>query len=125
MSTIAFAASVVVGGTFLVAGASKIAAGREWPVQARGLGAPRWTIPLVPWIELVLGALLVVRLARPWPALAAVALLLAFTVLIVRRLAAGAHPPCACFGTWSAQPLGARHVVRNGVLVVLAALALA
>ena len=112
-------AAVLVGVVFLVAGASKIAAGPEWPMQARGLGAPPVTIPLVPWIEIAIGAALVVQIGRQAAALAAIAMLVVFTVLIVVRLAQGRRPPCACFGAWSAKPLGAGHVVRNVALIVL------
>jgi hypothetical protein len=51
-------------------------------------------------------------------------MLVAFTALIVRRLAEGKRPPCACFGAWSAKPLGIGHVARNGALIGLATLAL-
>ena len=51
--------------------------------------------------------------------------LVAFTALIVRRLAQGQHPPCACFGAWSAKPLGWSHVARNVVLMVIAVVAMA
>lgn len=117
-------AAVIVGVALLVAGASKIAAGPEWPVQARGLGAPRLVVPVLPWVEIALGALLVVQVARPFVATAALALLAAFTVLIGVRLARGEHPPCACFGGWSAKPLRAGHVVRNAVLIALAVVAM-
>ena len=53
------------------------------------------------------------------------ATLLIFTGLIARRLAQGRHPPCACFGAWSAKPLGPGHLVRNGVLIVLAVVTIA
>jgi uncharacterized membrane protein YphA (DoxX/SURF4 family) len=122
--TAAVVASVVVGVAFVVAGASKLAAGPSWPVQARGLGAPDWSIRLVPWLELTVGALLVVGVARPVPAFAALALLGVFTGLIGTQRAHGRHPPCACFGAWSASPLGPWHLVRNGVLIVLAFVAL-
>ena len=69
-------ASVLLGAAFLVAGGSKIAAGPQWPVQAAGLGAPRIVVPVLPWVELVIGALLVVQVARPVPAVAALAMLL-------------------------------------------------
>jgi len=121
---IALTASIVVGVVFLVAGASKIAAGAEWPMQARGLGAPAITIPLVPWVEIAIGAVLVVQVARQPAALAATAMLVVFTVLILMQLAQGQHPPCACFGAWSAKPLGAGHVARNVALIALSVLAL-
>lgn len=116
-------ASVVVGIVFLVAGASKIAAGPEWPAQARGLGAPAFTIAFVPWIEIAIGAALVVQVWVPGPAVAATAMLVAFTVMIVLQLAQGRRPPCACFGAWSAKPLGAGHVIRNLALIGLSVVA--
>ena len=124
MSALAIVASVLLGVAFLVAGGSKIAAGDSWPEQARGLGAPRVVIPVLPWFEIVLGAVLVVQVARVVAAVVALVLLLTFTLLIVRRLAQGRHPPCACFGAWSAAPIGWSNVVRNLALMALALLAL-
>ena len=125
MSSLAVVASVLLGIAFLVAGGSKIAAGEAWPAQARGLGAPSFVIPVLPWFEIVLGALLVVQVAPTAAAVVALITLLAFTGLIVRRLAQGEHPPCACFGAWSAKPLGPGHLVRNGVLMLLAVIVIA
>ena len=124
MSTVGAVAAVVVGLAFLLAGASKLAAGPGWPVTARGMGAPGFTIPFVPWVELAVGAALVAQLAVPFPAIAAVVLLVAFTTLIAIRLAGDERPACACFGAWSAEPIGAVHLVRNGVLIALAVLAM-
>ena len=117
-------ASVVVGAVFLVAGGSKVAAGPQWPVQARGLGAPTVLIPIVPWVEIAIGALLVVQFGRRPAAVAALGVLAAFTTLIAWQLARGRRPPCACFGAWSAKPLGVGHLARNGALIALGVLAL-
>ena len=125
MSAVAFIASVLVGLAFLVAGGSKVAAGPSWPAQAIDLGAPAIAIPILPWVELVVGAALVLQLARPVAAIAAIALLIGFTGLIALRLSQGRRPACACFGAWSAKPIGASHLLRNGVLLALAVLALA
>ncbi|HEY5662625.1 MAG TPA: MauE/DoxX family redox-associated membrane protein [Ilumatobacter sp.] len=125
MSAVAFVASVVLGLTFVVAGGSKLAAGPAWPVQAGELGAPAAAAPVVPWVEIVVGALLVVQLFEPVPALAAIVMIVAFSALIGRRLAQGRRPVCACFGAWSAKPIGPGHLVRNGALLVVAALAAA
>lgn len=114
---------MVVGVAFLAAGASKVAAGRQWPVTAREMGAPGVTIPFVPWIEIAVGAALVARLSVPFPAIAALVLLVAFTGLIVIRLSAGERPRCACFGAWSAEPVGRIHVIRNAILIGLAIVA--
>jgi uncharacterized membrane protein YphA (DoxX/SURF4 family) len=112
-------ASILLGVAFLIAGGSKLAAGPSWPQQAEGLGAPAAVIPVLPWFELVLGAVLVVQVVPEVAAIVALGTLVAFTALIVRRLAEGRHPPCACFGAWSATPLGWGHVVRNAVLIAL------
>lgn len=123
MNALAVIAGLVVGGAFVVAGASKLAAGRAWIAQAAGMHVPVPVARIVPVVELVVGALLVVQVWRPWPAVAALGLLIAFTALIGAHLAAGRHPPCACFGAWSAKPLGPTHLLRNGVLIALAAVA--
>mgnify|MGYP001821972694 FL=1 len=112
-------ASILLGLAFLVAGGSKLAAGPSWRQQAEGLGAPSAVVPVLPWFELGLGAVLVVQVAPTLAAVVALGLLAAFTALIVRRLAEGRHPPCACFGAWSATPLGWGHVARNAALAVL------
>lgn len=125
MSAISLVAAIVLGAVFVVAGASKLAAGPAWSVQARALGAPEATIGPIPWIELVIGALLVARLFEPLVTLVAIGLLLAFSALIVLRLREGRRPPCACFGAWSATPIGPWHLVRNGALVVVGVLSLA
>jgi hypothetical protein len=117
-------AAFLLGVAFLLAGIAKLAAGTTWRSQAQGMGAPAWSIRVLPWAELALGAALVTLLARRLAAVAALALLVAFTALIVRRLRAGEHPPCACFGAWAARPLGWGHVARNAALAALGLLAL-
>ena len=124
MSAVGLVASVLLGFVFLVSGGSKIAAGPAWPEQAAGLGAPSIVVPVLPWAEIVLGAILVMQVAPVAAAATALVVLAAFTALIIRRLAQGRHPPCACFGAWSAKPLGAGHVVRNAGFMVLGVLAL-
>ena len=59
----------------------------------------------------------------PLPAIAAIVLLVAFSVAIARQLVDGRHPPCACFGSWSQRPLGEVHLLRNAGLIALAVLA--
>lgn len=117
MSWLGVVASLVLGAAFVVAGASKLAIGPVWPQQARDLDAPSWTIPIVPWVELVVGAVLVTQLARRPSALVATAILAVFTALLLVRLAQGRRPPCACFGAWSARPIGPWHIVRNLALL--------
>ncbi len=119
MSAVGVVASILLGLVFLVSGGSKIAAGPAWPEQARGIGAPAFVVPVLPWVEIVLGAVLALQLAPIVAATTALVLLVVFTALIVHRLSQGRHPPCACFGSWSAKPLGAGHVARNAGFIVL------
>ena len=44
MSVVAVVAAIVLGLAFVVAGASKLAAGRAWPAQAAGMGVPAWLV---------------------------------------------------------------------------------
>lgn len=124
MDTVSTVAAVLLGIAFVVAGGSKLADGPAWPEQARGLDAPSITVPVVPWFELALGALLIVQVARVWVAGVALALVIVFTILIGRKLAQGERPPCACFGAWSPTPIGPVHLVRNAGLMVLAVVAM-
>jgi uncharacterized membrane protein YphA (DoxX/SURF4 family) len=117
-------AGVLLGLVFLLSGGSKVAAGPKWPTEAAALGAPEAVVPVIPWFELVLGGLLVVQIAAPWPAVVAVATLLVFTGFLVLRLRGGNRPPCACFGAWSTKPLGWGHVVRNLCFVAIGIVAI-
>ena len=117
-------ASVLLGVAFVVAGASKLAARDAWPAQAIGLGAPFFLVAYIPWVELAVGALLIAQVAEPVPVLVAIGLLLLFSALIAKRLSEGRRPPCACFGAWSAKPIGPEHLARNAGLLVLGLLAL-
>ena len=124
MTTVSLIASIVLGLTFVVAGGSKIAAGPSWPVHVRELGAPSIAAPVLPWVELLVGAALIAQLFEPIAAWSAIALTVAFTALIARRLLQGRRPVCACFGAWSAKPIGLGHLVRNAALLALGVLAL-
>ena len=114
--------SVIVGAVFCVAGASKIASGQRWPIDAVALGTPDVLVPIVPWFEILLGAFLVAHIAPVITGIIALVLLAVFTFLIVRQLRLGHRPVCACFGAWSSRPLGPEHVVRNVILMALALL---
>ena len=113
-------ASVIRGGVMCIAGGSKIAMGNRWPVEAQALGAPKSIAPIVPWIEIALGALLIVQIKPEVVGALSVALLVAFTLLIMRQLQIGHRPVCACFGSWSSKPLSWQHVARNVGFIALA-----
>jgi hypothetical protein len=116
-------AGIVVGAVLVAAGGLKLVEGPGWMKQAADMRVPRLVAQLVPYVEIAVGVPLAGQLLRPWPAVAALLLLVAFTVVIVRRVLDGTRPPCACFGSRSKRPLGAYHVVRNLVLIAVAAIA--
>ncbi|MBA3654984.1 MAG: hypothetical protein H0W70_12420 [Actinobacteria bacterium] len=74
------------------------------------------SVPVLPWIEIAVGGLLVAQVALPWTAYAALGLLLGFTGWLVTHRGT----PCACFGAWSRRPAGWVDVARNVALISLA-----
>ena len=113
---------VAVGTVLLLAGAFKLGQ-RAWPTAAAEFGAPRWVIGGLPWVELVLGGLLMAQVGGRWTAAAAGALLAVFTVAVALRLrATEERVPCGCFGETSPAPVGVDTLVRNILLTAMAAL---
>lgn len=123
METVGIVAGIVVGLALAVAGVLKLLDGPGWIRQAADMGVGRPVSSVVPFVEIGLGVLVASHLLAPWPAIGAVVLMTAMTILIVTRLLDGSRPPCACFGTRSKRPLGAFHVVRNLVLLAVAVIA--
>ena len=103
-------ARIAVGVVLLVAGAAKLA---ERPSRA-----PR----ALPWVELLLGGLLVAGVGGRATAVPAFVLLAVFTVVVWQRLQSGDTAPCGCFGELSRRPVGYGTVARNLVLLALAAI---
>jgi len=112
-------AAVAVAAVLLVAGVSKVGRPRDWRNQSEGMGVPWPVARAVPFVELGLGALLLLQVQRHVVAWLALALFVAFTGLLVLRLAQGRRPPCACFGSLSVRPVGPGNVARNGVFIAL------
>ena len=121
--TVGVIAALVIAVVLLVSGVAKLAGQATWHTQSSGLGVPWPVARVVPYVEVVLGALLLVQWQRHVVAWLAVTLLTAFTVLIVVRLAQGSRPPCACFGSFSSRPIGPLTLVRNGELIAVAVVA--
>lgn len=118
-------ARIVLGALFLASGALKLR-DPSWPGAASVMGAPRWSVPLIAPVEIVLGAALAAGAVRPWPAWLSLGLLAAFSVALIRvlRRPVAERPACACFGRWSARPVGVGSLMRNAMLAVLAVVAL-
>lgn len=118
----AFAARLVLGVVLVASGLLK-ARDPGWPAAARAFGAPRPVVRVLPWVEVVLGVALAAQFR--WAAAAALVLLAAFSVPVARHAARRTGVPCACFGARSRRPVTWATVVRNLVLVALAAAGLA
>jgi uncharacterized membrane protein YphA (DoxX/SURF4 family) len=103
---------IVVGGLLLMSGAAKLRQ-PAWPATAKQFGTPVPLIPVLPWTELVLGALLIAQIGGRWIAGAALALLAAFTVAIATHVVAGNRVPCGCFGEATTKPVSHLTILRN------------
>ena len=116
-------AGCILGGVFLVAGLSKLRSPLDTRRSLRDLGFPfpRETSIVLPLVELLTAILLFIDPMTGGPC--AVALLVAFTVLILSRLVNGNTSGCGCFGAWSTRPLSYWDITRNTVLIVLGAVA--
>lgn len=75
---------------------------------------------ILPWLEVAVGGLLILRVVPDVAAIIAGVMLVAFTAALVRVLASGQRPPCMCFGAVRARPVSWFNVVRNVALVVVA-----
>lgn len=111
--------SATVGVIFIFAGVQKFIAREMWPAQAKRLGAPSFAIPAVPYIEIILGSLLIAGLAVNVVLVASIVALSSFTALLALRLAAGDRPPCACLSFRSTRPIGWSNIVRNLLMLAI------
>lgn len=114
------AAAAVIAGVLLLAGVQKVARPADWRTQSAGLGVPAIVATTVPFVEIALGAALIVQWQRHALSWVAAALFATFTGLLAVRLAQGQRPPCACFGALSSRPIGAGHLARNLVFIAIA-----
>jgi len=86
-----------------------------------GLPMPDVLAWAVPVLELAVGVALI--FTPGWGGVAAFALLLVFTVVLVTTITSGRLVPCRCFGGTSDEPVSWAQVVRNVWLLGLAAVA--
>ncbi len=109
----------------IVLGWAGVAKLRDLPGTARSFAALGLRVPVVIVVgaELATGLVLVLRPRSG--GIAATVLLSAFTVVIVRALAARQTVTCGCFGSASNDPVGPATVVRNVLLLGAGATALA
>ena len=95
--------------------------GTENSISSLGLPFPKLLSSLLPTVELICAVLLAVDPRTGGPC--AVALLAAFTTLLVAQILSGNPQNCACFGSWTNKKISSWDLLRNTVLIVLGVLA--
>lgn len=106
-----------VGAAFAWAGANKLTDMRSWRAAARAQSLPQPVAAVVPFVETVLGSVLVVGAPSAATLGAATVLLAVFTAFLVVQVATGSTVPCACFGVRAARPPSRRDVARNILMI--------
>ncbi len=120
-SVLLLAGRVVLGGIFIYAAYTKLR--HPWMLFAMSVNSyrvlPDWGVTLLahwlPWIELALGALLILGIGLRFVATAASALLAGFFLVMLRSYSQGLGIDCGCFGF--GERLGPRTLLRDGALV--------
>ncbi len=122
---VGYAAAVALAAIFAIAAVAKLRDISATEREFTGLGLPRASFfaRFVPLVELSIVALCLI--VPPAGAIAALVSLAFFTTFLIGRLRAGVRASCACFGSSRAQPISARDVIRNLLLMALAMVSLA
>lgn len=130
MSTLLLIARVALGAVFAVAAIGKLVDrdGSREAAERFGVGtrvAGPFTIGL-PVVELGIAIGLILTATFAWAAVAAAALLVMFSVALVRAIARGDHFDCHCLGAAGSAHVGPAALVRNlGLLAVAGFVAVA
>ena len=125
MSVALLIGRLFMAGMFLVSGVAKFKdqAGTRKALQDFGL--PRFLVSpfsiLLPLAELIIAILLIPLSTAWWGALGAFGLLVSFTIAIAINLLRGKTPTCHCFGQLDNKPISWKTLVRNLVLLLIAA----
>lgn len=128
LGALGLVAALLLAGVFVTAGIAKLADRPGTRKAIEEFGAPRALAgPLtfaLPLAEFTVAGLLVVAPTRAIGGVGALVLLGLFSGAIAVGLAQGRTPDCHCFGQLHSAPASWKTLVRNGVLAVLAAVAL-
>lgn len=79
----------------------------------------------LPYIETLVAALILAPSTRRFAGIAAVGLLVVFSIVIIVAIRRRSGIPCGCFGVDRSTPVSWASIARNAVLVVLAVTAAA
>ena len=111
--------AALVGAVLALAGASKITSWNQWRTNARQQHLWSAVAFVLPGLELVLGAALLVLKPAPMVLGLATLLLVVFTSFLALQVTTKSQVPCACFGAHVNRPPSWRDVLRNLGLIAL------
>jgi uncharacterized membrane protein len=111
--------AAIVGAVVLFAGASKITAWSQWRADARQQSVWPLVAIVLPPVELLLGAALVVLHPHPIVLGLTTLMLVIFTAFLAVQVMTKSVVPCACFGSRNSRPPTTRDVLRNIGLVLM------
>jgi hypothetical protein len=111
--------AAAVGVLIALAGAAKVTDYNQWKRDARAQNVWPIVAVVLPPLELLLGALLIVMSPTPEVLGMATLLLLVFTAFLLAQIATKSVIPCACFGSKSKRPPSMRDVARNLAMMAL------
>ena len=123
---------VALGGIFLYAACAKLYFDGAWHLhdyhfffamaidsyKMLPLSVVAWMARILPWFELLLGALLIVGVGLRWAGSITTALLLVFMSAMTRAKILGLEINCGCFG--NNEKLGTATLIRDSSLLALA-----
>ena len=125
MDFLLFAARVVLAIVFAMAGIAKLADPKGTRALAKDFGSPDAIAGLIAWLlpiaELACAVALIPSATATFGAMATLAMLVVFIVVIGVSLALGRRPDCHCFGQIHSAPVGGATIARNIVLAGIAA----
>jgi putative oxidoreductase len=116
--TLLFLGRLVLGGIFVYAAYAKVHFDGAWHLRdyqfffAMGINSynilplsiVQWMARILPWLEFVLGALVILGIGLRWASLGLTALLVVFMVALTRAAMLGLQINCGCFGYNSPKP---------------------
>jgi hypothetical protein len=119
-----------IGVIFVFAGVSKLVYQNRFQQTVRALPLPFLNsngvaalTKTIPWIELSLGAFIIMGAFLPYTAWISIALLWLFSLVALFSVKRGVEIPCSCFGGGSGEVLSIKTIIRN-VLIVMVSLPL-
>lgn len=117
-----FAFCLVVGGMFIWAGLQKVIDSLEFAQSIRNYRVVGQDISFVvalilPWVEVICGACLIIGLFRRASALLISLMLVGFIILVASAMVRGLDVECGCFGSFSSKA-DFRLILQDIILLI-------